>query len=260
MRYTILKTFSALLLRDVKTFQQHILTRMIDACVWSGASLYVSQYLLPLFGINQAFGSFLITGNMAVWGLFEIGTNMSTLLTDLHGTNSMSYYLTLPMPTSLIFVRIVLIDAYKSLMPTIPMLLISKIILQDNFDLSSIYYGKLIITWIIAHILFGFFGLFISSFVTSIEYVTTIRQRILFPLWFLGCYQYTWHMLLQASPKLAYINLLNPVMYVMESMRSCTNTSQETLPYPLTMFIIICFTILFANLGISRFKKRLDCI
>src|SRR3990167_1786184 len=103
-----MQTFIALLIRDARTFQQHILTRMIDACVWSGASLYVSQYLLPLFGMDLHFASFLVLGNLVVWAIFEVGTNMSILLGDLHGNNALSYYLSLPIPSSLIFIRLAL--------------------------------------------------------------------------------------------------------------------------------------------------------
>lgn len=260
MNYKIIQSFFSLLLRDARTFQQHIITRTIDACVWAGASLYVSQYLFPLFGMSNKFGAFLVTGNLAVWGMFEVGTNMAILLGDLLGTNSLSYYLTLPIPPTWIFIRIALMDAYKSFVPTIPLLPLSKLILQDHFSLTSINYPKLLLCWVLAHIFFGFFGLFVSSLTYSFEYVTTIRQRILFPLWFLGCFQFTWCMIYEASPILAYLNLLNPVMYIMESMRGCADTNLAALPFVWCILATIGFTILFGYLGIRQFKKRLDCL
>jgi len=233
---------------------------MIDACVWSGASLYVSQYLLPLFGMDLKFASFLVLGNLVVWAIFEVGTNMSILLGDLQGNNALSYYLSLPIPSSLIFIRLALTDAYKSFMATTPLLILSKLILQDNLSLTSIHYPKMILCWILSHILFGFFGIFVSSITKSFEYVTTIRQRILFPIWFLGCYQFTWHMLYQANPTIAYLNLINPVVYVLEGMRGSINTGLPTIPFYLCIIAMIFFTTLFAFLGIRQFKKRLDCV
>ncbi len=260
MNYNIWQTFLALLIRDARTFKQHIITRMIDACVWSGASLYVSQYLLPLFGINTKFASFLVLGNLAVWAVFEVGTNMSIFLGDLHANNSLSYYLSLPISSNLIFIRIALMDAYKSFIATIPLLFLAKLILRDNLDLSSIDYPKLILCWVLAHILFGFFGLFISSMTESFEYITTIRQRILFPIWFLGCYQFTWYMLLEANPTLAYLNLLNPIVYVLEGMRGCIHLDLPTIPFSICITVMLAFTLLFGCLGIHYFKKRLDCL
>lgn len=260
MNYNQLQTFFAILVRDARIFKQHINSRMIDACIWAGAALYVSQYVLPEFGIDQSFASFLLTGNIAVWGMFEIGTNMAILLGDLQGTNSLSYYLTLPIPSTWIFIRIGLMDAYKSIIPTLPLLPLGKLILQDHVDLSTINYPKLILCTIIAHLFFGFFGLFLSSITPTFEYITTIRQRFIFPLWFLGCYQFTWHMLHNTSPILSYINLLNPVVYIMEGMRGSTDMTLPTLPFWLCIGITITFTLFFGYFGIRNFKKRLDCL
>ncbi|MBI2344847.1 hypothetical protein HYV10_02115 [Candidatus Dependentiae bacterium] len=260
MDYNVMQTFWTLLIRDARTFQQHIFTRMIDACVWSGVSLYVSQYLLPLFGIDPKFASFLVLSNLAVWAVFEVGTNMSIFLGDLHANNSLSYYLSLPISSNLIFIRIALMDAYKSFMATIPLLVLAKLILQENFALSAINYPKLIVCWILAHILFGFFGLFVSSMTNSFEYITTIRQRILFPIWYLGCYQFTWYMLFKINPTIAYINLINPIVYVLEGMRGCINFNLETIPFYICILMMIAFTLLFGYFGIHNFKKRLNCL
>lgn len=260
MNYNVAQTFLTLLIRDARTFQRHVFTRMIDACVWSGVSLYVSQYLLPLFGIDSKFASFLVLGNLAVWAVFEVGTNMSIFLGDLHSNNSLSYYLSLPISSNLIFIRIALMDAYKSFMATVPLIFLAKLILRENFVLSSINYPKLLLCWIMAHILFGFFGLFVSSMTGTFEYITTIRQRILFPIWYLGCYQFTWHMLFKVNPTIAYLNLINPIVYVLEGMRGCMDLELETIPFPICIIMTLFFTILFGYLGIHNFKKRLDCL
>lgn len=260
MKYNQLKIFFSILAHDARVYQRHIISRLIDACVWASAALYVAQYVMPKFGIDQSFASFLMIGNIAVWGMFEIGTNMAIILGDLQGPNSLSYYLTLPIPSSWIFIRIALMDTYRSIIPTLPLIPLGKLILWNNFSLSSIHYPKLIFAWLLSHLCFGFFGLFFSSITPNFDYITTIRQRFLFPLWFLGCYQFTWHMLHDASQSLAYLNLLNPVMYIMEGMRGATDLSLPKLPYFICMLMIILFTLIFAYFGITNFRKRLDCL
>lgn len=260
MNYNVLQTFFTLIIRDIRTFKRYTFTRMIDACFWSGTSLYVSQYLLPLFGIDAKFASFLILANLVVWAVFEIGTSMSIFLGDLHANNSLSYYLSLPISSNLLFIRIALVEAYKSLMATVPLLFLAKLILRENFNLSSIHYPKFILCWILSHILFGFFGLFICSLTHSLEYIPTIRQRILFPIWYLGCYQFTWYMLLDVNPTLAYINLINPIVYPLEGMRSCIDLGFPAIPFGICISAMLAFTVLFGYLGIHYFKKRLDCL
>lgn len=255
-----MQTFLAILVRDARVFKQHITSRMIDACVWAGTSLYVAQYVLPQFGIDQKYASFLMLGNLAVWGMFEVGTNMAIILGDLQGTNALSYYLTLPLPSNWIFIRLALMDTYRSIVPTLFMIPLGKLILQDNISLSSINYPKLFLAWILSHLFFGFFGLFLSSITPTFDYITTIRQRFIFPLWFLGCYQFSWYMLYEANPLLAYINLLNPVVYIMEGMRGAASLPIQTLPFSLCMLVTSMYTLLFAYLGIRSFKKRVDCL
>lgn len=260
MNYDCIQTLGNLLLRDARVFKKHIMGRFIDACVWCGINLFVSQYILPQFGISSDFGKFIMIGNIAAWGMLEVGTNVSILISDLLGIQSTSYYLTLPIPQSWIFIRIGLSDAFKSFISTLPMIPIGKLVLWNYFVLSDIAYGKLIISYITAHLFFGFFGLFLASKTPNLEYITTIKQRVIFPLWFIGCYQFTWHMLYQTNPTIAYISLLNPIVYIMEGMRSAITSHYTLIPYSVCTTVTIAFTILFGYLGVTSFKKRLDCL
>jgi len=260
MNYNSIQTFTTLLMRDARVFKKHIIGRFVDACFWSGINLFVSQYILPQFGISSKFGTFIMIGNIAAWGMLEVGTNVSILISDLLGIQSTSYYLTLPIPQSWIFIRIGLSDAFKSFISTLPMIPIGKLVLWNHVSLSDIAYGKLIISYIVAHLFFGFFGLFLASKTPNLEYITTIKQRIIFPLWFIGCYQFTWDMLYNVNPTIAYINLLNPIVYIMEGMRSAIVSDYALIPYQTCIAMTIIFTFLFGYLGIRGFKKRLDCL
>lgn len=260
MIYKQLQTFVTLLWRDARVFKRYTLNRLIDACVWSGTTLYISQYVLVKFGISSQFASFLILGNIASWGMFEVGSSISIILSDLQGANSLSYYLSLPVPSSWIFIRIGLMDAYKTFISTLPMIPIGKLILGNNILLSSINYPKLIVSYILAHLFFGFLGLFVASITPSLEYLSTVKMRILFPMWFLGCYQFTWHMLYETNPTLAYLNLLNPVTYIVEGMRGSLDLNLPLLSYPVCVAATSIFIILFAWAGVRNFKRRVDCL
>ena len=260
MNYNHIKTFINLLIRDAKVFKKYIIGRFIDACIWSAIILFVSQYIMPAFGINSNFGTFIMIGNIAAWGMLEVGTNISLLISDLTGNQSTSYYLTLPIPQSWIFIRIGLSDAFKTFISTLPIIPIGKLILGKNISISTILYGKLIIIFILAHLFFGFFGLFLASITPSLEYITTVKLRILFPLWFIGCYQFTWCMLYKSYPSIAYINLLNPVVYIMEGMRNTVHSDYPLIPYYVCIIFIVIITAIFGYLGIHQFKKRLDCL
>jgi ABC-type multidrug transport system permease subunit len=57
-----------------------------------------------------------------------------------------------------------------------------------------------------------------------------------------------------------YINLINPVMFATEAIRSSVLKSDDYLPFWQSILVMIIFTIIFAFLGIRKLKKRLDCV
>lgn len=260
MTYNQLQTFVALLRRDAQEFRKHIFSRFIDACVWTIIVLYVSQYIMPKFGTKPSFGIFILVSNIAAWGMFEVATNVSHLLADLKGNQSITYYLSLPIPQSWIFLRIALIDAYKSFVSTLPVLPLGKLVLGDSLVFSHISFGKFVIGYFLAHLFFGFFGLFVASLTPSMQYVTTVKLRIVFPMWFFGGYQFSWYMLYQTNEWLAYLSLANPTFYIIEGMRGTVIQDPTLLPFNLCMFMTLGWTIACGILGIHFFKKRLDCL
>lgn len=260
MNYSCLQTFVSILHRDARVFQRHIYNRFLDACIWTSIILYVSQYIFIKFGMKSDFGIITMVGNIAAWGMLEVGTNVSLLISDLVGLQSTSYYLTLPIPQNWIFIRIGLMDAYKSFITTLPMIPLGKLVLWPYVSLTDIVYGKFILIYLLAHLFFGFFGLFLSSITPDLSYITTIKLRIIFPLWFLGGYQFSWQTLYQTNKWLAYLNLANPVIYIMEGLKSTINISCQLIPFWICICMTVMFTLLFTILGIHFFKKRLDCL
>ena len=85
-------------------------------------------------------------------------------------------------------------------------------------------------------------------------------MRIVYPLWFLGGFQFSWKVLHDCSPTLATLNLLNPYVYSMESMRAAALGQHDYLPFWYCIGALVLFTIMFASWGIIRLKKRLDFI
>lgn len=260
MKASRIQTFVMILIRDARVFKKHIVSRFIDACVWSSIVLFVSQYIMPRFGVAPSYGTFMMFSNIAAWGMFEVATNCSILISDLLGNQSISYYLTLPIPHNWIFIRLALMDAYKSFISTLPMIPVGKIVLYNQISLADIAYGKLIVSYILAHLFFGFFGLFLASITPNLSYITTIKLRIIFPMWFLGGYQFSWLMLYETNKLIAYLNLANPTVYIIEAMRAAVITDHYLIDYHICISMIVLFTIVFGYFGVTNFKKRLDCL
>ena len=258
---TILKTFFAILCKDIEIYNKRWFYRAIDALVWMGCVLLVAHHIMPLFGVvNKQYGTFTLIGHLAVWGLLEMLTTIAMFLADLQGDRTISYYLSLPISASMFFVEQACASAYKSMASSILIVPMGKIILGNDLDLSTIHWPCFIFAFFMLNMFYGFFTLFVTSYVPDLPTLTMVRSRIMFPLWFLGGCQFSWKMLYSISPKLAYINLCNPIVYVMDGIRSTVLPADQYLPFWLCMNMLILFSMLFGYLGIRKLKLRLDCI
>jgi len=254
-------TFYALLHKDITISNKRWINRSIDALVWAGSSLIIAHHIMPLFGITDpAYGTFTLIGNLAIWGLFEMLTSIGIFLGDLQGDKTIGYYLSLPLPSWMFFIEQAFASAYRSLASSILILPLGKLILGNDLILYNINWPHFIIALLIINIFYGFFTLFIASYVQDLSALTMVRSRIMFPLWFLGGFQFPWKMLYSVAPKLAFISLCNPIIYVMDGIRSTILPQEQYLPFWTCMGMLVLFSALFGYIGIQKLKKRLDCI
>lgn len=250
------RVLKSLFWRDILVYQNHVFKRMFDAIFWSSCVIFVNQYMMPALGVTSKFGIFNLVGNILVWGLFELNTQIAELITD----DAISYYFTLPITPTWYLVKQGFTNAYKSWASSIAIIIPGVILINTSFDWSSINYPLFFLMHGLSMICFGFFSLFLASLAKDLSFLTTIRSRVLFPLWFLGCTLFSWHVLFKNFPSLAYLNLCNPVTYIMEGTRIAVFGQSNLLPFWLCFYMIIIFTLLFGYIGIARLKKRFDCI
>ena len=129
------------------------------------------------------------------------------------------------------------------------------------WDIKNISFLKVVIALVVIHLFYGMFGLYLTSRTTSMHNISNIWMRIVMPLWFLGCYQFPWATLFTLSPKIAYINLFNPIVYCMEGMRAAIlGAEASAIPFYYSMGALIIFCVIAAYIGIAKMKKRLDCL
>jgi len=255
------QTFIALLQKDITIFHKRWLSRSFDALIWIVSVIVVAKHIMPLFGISDTqYGTFTLLGNFALWGFFEMLTSIALILGDIEGNQSILYYISLPLPTYLLFTEYALASAYRSILSSIFVIPAGKLLLGNDFMLCNIHWHEFIVGCIIINIFYGFFTLFIVSLIPDIASLSMVRSRIIFPLWFLGGFQFTWKMSYQALPIIAYINLCNPIMYVMDGIRSTALPKHLYLPFWNCMGMLILFSIFFGYIGIKRLIKRLDCL
>jgi len=122
-----LKTFYALVCRDIRIFMPSYKDRILNLAVWGSIVFLVFDKIMPFTGISAGYGTFLIAGNIATLGLFDAMESVFVTLVDCQGDKPISYYLTLPVSHSMVFLRIAITNALKSLFVTLSFIPLAKL-------------------------------------------------------------------------------------------------------------------------------------
>jgi ABC-2 type transport system permease protein len=252
--------FKNLLKIDLQSLREAFLDKVINLSIWVTCTIIIMGYIMPLLGLNPDYGVFQLGGLVGSAGLFEVFPSVMNLVVDYEGDRLISYQLTLPVPSWLIFIKIICNYAINAIVLGIIVVPLGKLILWNQFDLTKISIIPFFLVLIITGIFFGVFTLFISSLVKNMATIENVWMRVLFPLWFFGGFQFSWYVLYQLVPKLAYINLLNPITYIMEGMRATLLGQEGYIHYIYCLVALVFFSILFGVIAIARLKKRLDYV
>lgn len=249
-----------LLRTDLEIFKQTIWDKLFDLFIWIVTMVLVTTYLMPSFGLTEAYTGFLVASLVVSAGLFELYASVTNLISDFEGNDVTSYYLTLPMPSYLVFIEKMAYYTINTAVMGILVLPISKALAWHMLDLSQLHLGKFLLVFMLSNIFYAAFTLWITSRVKGMEQIGSVWMRFVYPLWFLGGFQYSWQVLYDFNPTLAYVSLINPMIYAMEGARAAVLGQEGSLPYWACIGMLVIFTLLCTWLGLKRLQKRLDYI
>ena len=254
------KTFKELLKTDLYILKGTIVDQVINLMIWTCANLLVMGYLMPAFGLSAGYGPFILAGLCASAGLFGVFPSVAGMVSDFEGDQIITYYLTLPLPSWMVFLRLIFYYTLNFAMLGILVLPIGQLIIWKQFNLLNISFHKFAIIFIIIHLFYGAFTLWIASRVPNMTKIGNVWMRFVYPIWFMGGFQFSWSVLASKWPYLAYMNFLNPITYMMEGMRAAVLGQEGYLNFWLCAGMLALFTLLAAWRGITLLKKRLDFV
>lgn len=250
----------ALIHADLLIFKQQFFDKFIDVTIWVVLSLVVMSYVMPYFGLTGDFGVFQLGGLIAAAGLFELYGNVVDLVSDFQGDRVINYNLTLPIPSRLAILSKTAYYILIYVVLSVLMIPIGKICLWHQFDLTHISYIKLLLAILCQSIFYGCFVLFPASIINNMTQLGMVWARFIFPMWFLGGFQFSWMALLKTVPLLAYINLFNPMIYITEAVRIALLGQEGYINFWLCLLAIICFSLFFLYISLRNLKKKLDYV
>lgn len=261
MSYDTIKLFGWLLWRNLRVLKQDFFNNAIDAMIVPATFIVIAGYIMPYLGVPNDYGAFMIVSSLVL--MCQGATTWrgaSHLITDIAGDKAISYELTLPIPSWLIFVKYACAYALDAMFLNILTLPLGKLLLWNRFSLAQMSIGKFVLMYASANLLFGFYGVWIASWAKGPQGFTRYWMRYGAQLMFFSGFQFSWFILLKAAPTFAYINLLNPFVYAFEGLRASILGQSGSLNYWWCLGMIWLFIVLFALHAKAKFKKRLDYV
>lgn len=256
---THLKVFWYLLYRRLVIFKPQLKEKVINCLIWTTITTVVFAWIMPSMGLAQ-FGTFTLMSGAATWGFFATIQNIATTIGDLDGDKTIFYDLSLPLPQWMVFAKIGFSNGLLSYLIALLVVPIGKILLWNDIDLTYFLPIKYYFVIFLACMFYGFFSLLIASITKNLYKLENIWLRLIFPMWFLGGYQFTWLNSYKLSPTFAYLNLLNPMTYALEGARAASLDPAMSLPYWNCVAGLCVSIVIAAMVGIHKMKKRLDCL
>jgi len=223
-------------------------------------TVLIFAYVMPEFGLQESYGAFMLASMCSTTGLFQSFGYLAELVADIEGDRVISYCFTLPIPSWLVFIRLIIYYTISFMLLSILVLPVGKVMLWNSFSLAGVNYGKYVLIFLLTNIFYAVLALWTASFVRSLLRLDSVWMRIIYPLWFLGCFQFSWASLWQVSPALAYINLINPITYIAEGTRAAVLGQAGSLNFWYCVLALVLFIGLGGWHAIRRLKKRLDFV
>lgn len=258
--YTYAQCAKTLFITEFLALKSIVFNRCLSIYIWASCQLIVNAYFLPQLGITNAYGLISLAGCLAVTGLMDAFGNIMEFFLDLSTDRITFYYATLPLPGWLMFTVKMTVFFCFYFFYTLMVLPLGKLLLWNELDLLAINWPLLIIAMILGTMFYAALTLFVTSLVRKRADVGNIWRTYIFPLWFLGGFGFTWHVMYKVSPQFAYVQLLNPIIYISELYRHAILQSDNLINPFICCFMILLFTVSSGWIGIKRLKKHYDFI
>ena len=253
-----MQVFLRLIQRDMYVSLPTIKRRTINTIIWTALLVYVFEYV----GLSTVagYGLFIAASECASVGFMQTFSKVTRIIGDLQGQRSITYYLTLPLPQWLLFMAMAISISLEFMIVNASIFPIAKLILGTKFPLSWIVFFKAICVFVCAHLLYGFCVLLFASMTDTMAQIASLRIRVADMLFWSGAYFFAWYRLYEKSHFFAYLDLLNPLVYANEGMRSAVFGGSNYLSVWLCCVVLLAFTAVVGTLGIKRMMKKVDCL
>lgn len=252
------RIFFQLIRRDLKIFVKDYPGKFLDILITFVFWVLIFGYFIP--EAVEGYGLFIMVGAVSSFGIFNIIGQSGVLINDIQGDRTVSYLLTLPISSNIVFLYRATSWAIQSFFITLPLYVFGKVLFWTQLDLSQIMWVKMFIAIVTSNLFFGFFSLWLVSVLYKVIDLNRVYFRFINPLFLMGCYFYSWKSVFEISNWIGYVSLVDPFCYIMEISRATVLGQEGYIPFWTSFFSIWAFIIVLGMHSNRRLKRILDCL
>lgn len=251
----------ALFQRDFVVARKEFFSDLINLITWPTSLTITFGYVLPAVGQDAAFGAFLLVGAIATTYFYLAIGFGSELVNDFETTRYVEYMVVLPFSSyHFLFIQRICTFALHSTILALPLLPVGKLLLGPILNLQHFSLAKLIVIMLLSGFFFGFFALWLASWVPNNRAFSNVWRRVYTPMQLLGCYWFSFATAYKVFGKYALVTLLNPLTLMTEGIRACVLGQEGYLSYWLCAATLTIYIVIFGSYGLWKMKQRLDLL
>jgi len=225
--------------------------------LWGTLTLAVATFVFPLLGLKN-FGVLQIASVIITVIGFEIYWQLFNTTDELCQKGHLYYLFMLPIPTSWIFAQKTVFYTLNGAILAVSMIPMGKILLWNELNLAAISWTKLLLAIFSMSFFFACFLIMLASIAKKTEDVDHLFMRLLFPLWLIGGFQFTWLTLFKLNKFVACAALVSPYIYATEAARAAILGQVGFIPFPICICTLNFCGFAFAWIGYKRLQKKLE--
>ena len=253
---TIVKHF---LHRECLIFKKEFFDTIIDNISWPLGNALVFGYVMPSLGLGASYAGFMVVSATVGGMLFLLFVEATFLSMDYDNERKVNFEMMLPWSISTLVLKNGLRMTFIGISRTALLPFLAKLVLPEQLSLKQFSLPLFIIALILVNVSLSFLMLIFAGLVQSGS-IERFRLRVIDQLFFFGCFMFPWTVMYKVLPRLALLNLLNPVTHAMEMTRVAFLGQQDSLPFWISAVVLILYSGLFFKVSVWAFKKRLDCV
>lgn len=240
----------------LKNFAQDL----FDHCILVCGEILNNAYLLPVLGISKDFGNFVAVGIALNVAIFQITPTAIELMSDFEGGQHFKYLSISPSPVWGVFARVLVARTIRGMLLCCFTVPLGIALIFHRFDFALVSIPKMILSCTFTCALCALFAIFASTIPASLKHVDSIWNRMVFPMWITGATWFPFRALKSIFGKYAYFFLINPVIYMNESIRAAGLGQAGFLDFWSCIAGIVGVFVILMFFTHRRLKAQLDLI